>query len=211
MSQLTLSPRHLGRSLSSRWHSSLLPGITARPVAAVGAMVGIRHRPAEPAWSAVWTRRESVRRRRRRRWSQLVRWSSAIRSSLPVGPYTGDFTARISRISPAGVRSTVVDGLPSSQTSAALGSLISGVADVEFIGTIALRADRGCRVLARLCGDAQQHHPRGRGERGAGRRSRTSARTGRFTIRSLIPKTSDFEPDGTWYSMIAVRGDALRR
>jgi hypothetical protein len=35
----------------------------------------------------------------------------------PVGSYTGDFTARISRVSPAGVRSTVVAGLPSSQTS----------------------------------------------------------------------------------------------
>src|SRR5262245_8558688 len=34
----------------------------------------------------------------------------------PIGPYSGGMTARISRVSPAGVVSTVVDGLPSSQT-----------------------------------------------------------------------------------------------
>src|SRR5262249_6384553 len=64
----------------------------------------------------------------------------------PVGPYSGDFTARISRIDRHGNRSTVADGLPSSQTSPALGSLISGVADVEFIhGSLyALIAGAGC-------------------------------------------------------------------
>src|SRR5213079_3382278 len=49
------------------------------------------------------------------------------------GPYTGAFTARISKVAPNGAVSTVVDGLPSSQTNAQLGSLVSGVADVAFI------------------------------------------------------------------------------
>lgn len=64
----------------------------------------------------------------------------------PVGPYSGGFTARISKVSPAGVRSTVVDGLPSSQTSAASGSLVSGVSDVKFIGgtLYGLEAAAGC-------------------------------------------------------------------
>ena len=35
----------------------------------------------------------------------------------PVGPYSGDFTARISKIDHHGNRSTVVDGLPSSRTT----------------------------------------------------------------------------------------------
>src|SRR5579859_2883513 len=52
----------------------------------------------------------------------------------PVGPYTGGFTARISEISANGVRQTLIDHLPSSQTSASQGSLVSGVADVAFIG-----------------------------------------------------------------------------
>lgn len=64
----------------------------------------------------------------------------------PVGPYSGGFTARISRIDRHGSRETVIDGLPSSQTSPALGSLVSGVADVAFIGhkLYALLAGAGC-------------------------------------------------------------------
>ena len=42
--------------------------------------------------------------------------------------------SRISKIDPKGVRTTVADGLPSSQTSPASGSLVSGVADVAFVG-----------------------------------------------------------------------------
>ena len=64
-----------------------------------------------------------------------------------VGPYTGNVTgARISKISPHGFRTTVVDNLPSSQTSADCGSLISGVADVAFIGNklYALLGGAGC-------------------------------------------------------------------
>src|SRR5882757_10803844 len=62
------------------------------------------------------------------------------------GPYTGDFTARISKIDSHGVRTTVVDELPSSQTSAAFGNLVSGVADVAFIDDTlyALIGGAGC-------------------------------------------------------------------
>src|SRR5271166_7023454 len=42
----------------------------------------------------------------------------------PVGPYTGGFTARISKITADGTRTTVADNLPSNQTSAAQGSLV---------------------------------------------------------------------------------------
>jgi len=65
----------------------------------------------------------------------------------PVGPYLGSETGgRISKISPQGVRTTVTNSLPSSQTSAALGSLVSGVADVEFVGNTlyAILAGAGC-------------------------------------------------------------------
>ena len=50
------------------------------------------------------------------------------------GPYTGDFTARISKIDRHRVRTTVVDNLPSSQTNDAFNELVSGVADIAFIG-----------------------------------------------------------------------------
>lgn len=53
----------------------------------------------------------------------------------PVGPYTGSFTSsRISKIDHHGNRTTVIDDLPSSETAATQGNLVSGVSDVAFIG-----------------------------------------------------------------------------
>jgi hypothetical protein len=73
----------------------------------------------------------------------------------PVGPYTGSVTgSRISKIDANGVRTTAVDNLPSSQTSAASGSLISGAADVAFIGDtlyILLAAALGAHMVCRRC------------------------------------------------------------
>jgi len=43
----------------------------------------------------------------------------------PVSPYAGGFTSRISKIDGNGNRTTVADNLPSSQTSASEGSLVS--------------------------------------------------------------------------------------
>jgi glucose/arabinose dehydrogenase len=64
----------------------------------------------------------------------------------PVGPYSGGYTGRISVVSHEGHRRTLIEHLPSSQTSPALGGLVSGVADVEFIGhhLYALLAGAGC-------------------------------------------------------------------
>ena len=64
----------------------------------------------------------------------------------PIGPYTGGFTARISKVTPDGIVTTVADNLPSDQTSAAQGSLVSGVADVAFVGNTlyAILAGAGC-------------------------------------------------------------------
>jgi hypothetical protein len=121
-----------------------------------------------------------------------------------VGPYTGGFTGRISKISANGrTVTTVVDNLPSSQTIASQGSLVSGVADVAFVGNTlyAILAGAGCshglvgtdNGVLRINGDGsttmiadlsvyQQRHP----------------------VKN--PQPDDFEPDGTWYSMIAVNG-----
>jgi hypothetical protein len=53
----------------------------------------------------------------------------------PIGLYTaGPYSARISRIAPDGSqRTNIVQGLPSSQTSATSGGLVSGVADIAFV------------------------------------------------------------------------------
>lgn len=121
-----------------------------------------------------------------------------------VGPYTGSRTGgRISRIDRHGHRVTVTDRFPSDQTSAATGGLISGVADVAFLGhtLYALTAGGGCshgvpgtfNGVARVGPNGsiswianlsayQKHHP------------------------VQNPEPDDFEPDGTWYSMVALHG-----
>jgi hypothetical protein len=117
----------------------------------------------------------------------------------PVGPYTGrNMGGRISKISPTGERTTLVSDLPSSQTSPAIGSEISGVADIEFIrdtlyallagagcshgvtglpnGIVRVNADGSWKLIANLSA-YQKSHP------------------------VANPNIADFEPDGTWYSM----------
>ena len=122
-----------------------------------------------------------------------------------VGPYTGGFTARISKVAPNGSVSTVADGLPSSQGSAASGSLVSGVADVAFVngnlyailggagcshgllgthnGVIRVNSDGTWSDVANLSA-FQKAHP------------------------VANPEPDDFEPDGTWYGMV-VAGSTL--
>ena len=79
--------------------------------------------------------------------SDMTTPSDCEQVKAPVGPYSGGYTSRISRVDVRHhTRTTVADGLPSSQTSPALGNLVSGVADVKFIGRTlyALEAGAGC-------------------------------------------------------------------
>ena len=64
----------------------------------------------------------------------------------PIGPYTGGSDSRISKIVSTGHRTTVVGGLPSDESSAQSGGLVSGVADVAFIDDTmyAILAGAGC-------------------------------------------------------------------
>ncbi len=120
-----------------------------------------------------------------------------------VGPYAGGFNSRISRISPAGVRSTVVDNLPSSQTIPESGSLASGVADVAFIdGTLyGMEAGAGCsHGLLGTDNTIFRVNPNGT--------TTTVANLSAFVKANPVVNRDidDFEPDGTWYGMVAVRG-----
>lgn len=123
---------------------------------------------------------------------------------VPVaGPYTGGFNSRISKISPTGVRSTVVDSLPSSQTTPALGSLVSGVADVQFIGGTLYGMEAGAGCSHGLIGTDNtifRVNPDGT--------TTTVADLSAFLKTHPVanPDLDDFEPDGTWYGMVAVRG-----
>jgi sugar lactone lactonase YvrE len=121
-----------------------------------------------------------------------------------VGPYTGSDTGgRISRIDGLGNRTTVTDTLPTSQTSMASGSLVSGVADVAFIdGTMyALLAGAGCSHGVSTPNGVARIHPDGTWE--------LIANLSAFQQANPVknPNPGDFEPDGTWWSMLAVHGD----
>jgi len=119
------------------------------------------------------------------------------------GPYTGGFTSRISKIDANGNRTTVADNLPSSQTNASLGSLVSGVADLAFIGhtMYALTAGSGCsHGLAHTTNAILKVSPNGTWKLVAD----LSAFLKGHPVAN--PEPDDFEPDGTWYSMVAVRG-----
>ncbi len=120
-----------------------------------------------------------------------------------MGPYSGGFTARISKISSTGVRTTVADGLPSSETSAALGNLASGVADVQFVSgqLYALIAGAGCsHGLKGTVNGIVRVNANGTTTPIA------DLSTFQQTHPVANPEPGDFEPDGTWYSMVAVRG-----
>jgi hypothetical protein len=122
----------------------------------------------------------------------------------PIGPYTGSSTgSRIVRIDMDGTRTTVAEGLPSSQTSAASGGFVSGVADVAFLDgqLYAVLAGAGCshgvadvpNSVVRIDADGSYH---------------VVADLSAFFLANPVaqPEAEDFEPDGTPYSMIASHG-----
>jgi hypothetical protein len=119
----------------------------------------------------------------------------------PVGPYTGGPNARISKIDKSGTRTTVASGFPSTQD--AMGDLI-GVNDVAFIGDTlyALVSGGGCS-------HGNPNSPNGIAQvnRNTGKWS-LIADEGEFlkTHPAKYESAGDFEPDGTFYSMIAVDG-----
>jgi hypothetical protein len=125
-----------------------------------------------------------------------------------VGPYTGSATgSRISRIDAHGMRTTFVDNLPSSQTNAQTGNAVSGVADVAFVGDTlyALISGAGCshgvpQVPVR---------PNGVFRVNADGSTALVANLSAFSMALPVasPDPDDFEPDGTWFSMVVAKGD----
>ncbi len=118
----------------------------------------------------------------------------------PVGPYTAGWNARISKVTPDGTRSTLLDRLPS--TSAAIGD-VEGVADIAFIGDqmYALISGAGCS-------HAHPSFPNGilkvNSDGSWSRLANLSAFQKLHPTKN--PEPDDFEPDGTWYNLIAADG-----
>jgi hypothetical protein len=114
----------------------------------------------------------------------------------PVGPYLGGNTSRISSINSAGTRTTVASGFPS--TVDAMGDM-SGVADLAFLdGTLyALEGGAGCSH-----GDSL---PDGLYSVNITTHSwKLVANLSEFIQTHMVkyPNPPDFEPDGTFYSMV---------
>jgi hypothetical protein len=119
----------------------------------------------------------------------------------PVGPYTGGLTARISKFDKSWNRTTVASGLPS--TVDAMGD-VQGVADVQFLnGTLyALLAGGGCSHGNPTLPNGVVSVNTFTGNW----RYVTDISSFMHTNPVQYPNPSDFEPDGTPYSMIAAEG-----
>lgn len=125
----------------------------------------------------------------------------------PVGPYSGGFTSSISKIDrTSGNVRRIVTGLPSSQTSAAIGSDISGVADVAFIGSnlYGIEAGAGCsHGVAGTFNNVFRVNLDGSTKSIANLSAFVQANP---TAHENTGPSGDFEPDGTWYGMVAAKG-----
>jgi hypothetical protein len=124
----------------------------------------------------------------------------------PVGPAHGGATARILEFGPDGVYTVVADHLPSAEASPAVGGDKQGISSLTFVGNhlLALETGAGCS------------------------HGHLDADNGIFTVDpwglSMLgnlsawllanpgakgaeqPRNPDYEPDGTWYSMVFDQG-----
>lgn len=117
----------------------------------------------------------------------------------PVGPYTNGPTARISKVDRQGNRTTFASGLPSA---------IAAIGDVDGVGAVAFQ---GGKLYALLSGGGCSH---GSADVPAGvARIETNgswsivANLSAYQAANPVaqPFAGDYEPDGTWFSMIKSR------
>ena len=123
-----------------------------------------------------------------------------------VGPYHGGPTARVSRIESNGERTTVIDHLPSAQSSLPSGDTI-GAADVAFLDgqLYALIAGGGCS-------HANPNFPASviRISRKHGTAEVVANLSSFYRSHPVAhPEEDDFEPDGTAYDLNTFHGDLL--
>ena len=116
----------------------------------------------------------------------------------PPGPYSGGFSSRILRIASNGSVTPIVSGLPSTQNQP---GFVSGVADVAFIGNALYGLIGGGGCTHGLAGTYNGVF------RVSGSDAVQVADLGTYSINDGVPPPGDYEAEGTWYSMVAVRGD----
>ena len=122
-----------------------------------------------------------------------------------VGPYTGSPNgSRILKIGKNGDIITVADNLPSSETTPASGTLISGVGDIAFVGNTVYGVLAGAG-----CSHGVPSIPNGVIKVNHDKTWSMIADLSEFQMNNPVknPNPGDFEPDGTWYSMQNVDGN----
>jgi hypothetical protein len=122
-----------------------------------------------------------------------------------VGPYTGSQDgSRISRVGLDGTRYTFIEGLPSDQTAITAGSEVSGVADLAFVDNTLYGVLAGAG-----CSHGVTGIPNGIFRVNRDRSWEIISDLSAFWTNNPVanPSPSDFEPDGSPYSMNNVDGD----
>ncbi|WP_158793414.1 ScyD/ScyE family protein [Granulicella sp. L60] len=122
----------------------------------------------------------------------------------PIGPYKGGPTARISKIDTKGDRTTLVSGLPSAVDSQ--GDVL-GVADLAFLngGLYASLAGGGCSH-----GNPSFPNSILKVDTKSGKWTSVANMSNALVeFPAKYESAGDFEPDGSWYGMIASNGQLL--
>ena len=124
----------------------------------------------------------------------------------PVGPYVGGHTARVLRFSSSGGSSVVAAGLASTEAGALIGGDKSGVSSLAFIGNrlLALTSGAGCSHGHVAADNGILDLSRGDNSQLANLSAWLLANPGAKGAQQ--PRDPDFEPDGTWYSLLFDQG-----
>jgi hypothetical protein len=116
----------------------------------------------------------------------------------PVGPWSGGFTGRISRVTMRGVRTTVVDGLPSARDQ---------MGDVEGPSDVAFDEKKMYVMIGAGCAHGHVNEPSSLNRVKENGKLQMVADLSRWLKAhpTAYPEADDFEPDGSWYSMAVAR------
>ena len=119
----------------------------------------------------------------------------------PVGPYLGGYTARILKINSSGIVTVVVDSLPSAQN--AVGDRI-GVNDIAFMNN-----NLYALLMGGGCSHGHSDYPASLIKVNANKTWSIVADLSNYQANNPVahPEEDDFEPDGSWYSLITVDGN----
>lgn len=120
----------------------------------------------------------------------------------PVGPILGGASARVLRLSSGGALTTVAGNLPSAEASPLIGGDKQGVADVAVLGNrlFALLAGAGCSHGHADANNGLLSIDNGGSSLVADLSDWLLANPGAKGAQQ--PRNPDYEPDGTWFSML---------